>query len=272
MLNRTLCICALCVIGAAEVTYAQVGELTGSGPGNTFSITIRQGGDILLQDNDVPFPSDIKTPGLTHVTLDDSLGTWENDITLQIHSEGGAEEQFRVSHWYIDTTGNDSLFDPLVTDEIEVEISGIRFTNGANIIPYLLNQDDYYVSYFMDEYGRFYQTPGTNIYGTYHSDPWEKKDVQVPGNEYLDSTLNPYGFLASPGTEVSWTWKNIIPPGSTTLAIDNDGNSHANDFVYEMGLAVSYVVVPEPATLTLFMGLLPLMIWGGRRRRGVARP
>jgi hypothetical protein len=261
-------ICALIMAVAGTSVYAQVGELTGSGSNNTFSITIRQGNTVLLQDNAVPFPADIKTPGLTHIPLNDSLGNWSNEIDLQVHSEGGPEEDLRVTHWYLGTTGSDSLFDPSNSDTIDVEISGISFDNGAYVLPMVLDQDDYYVSYFMDEYGRYYQTPGTNTYGTYNSDPWQKIDVQVPGNEYRDADIDPHSFESLAGTEVSWAWKNIIPPGTTTLAVGNDGSTYENDFVYEMGLGVSFAVVPEPAALILCMGALPLLVWGRSRRGG----
>jgi len=159
-------VCAAVVVFSLFLSasaMAQIGEPAPAYTGDTFGITISQGGTILLQDGSVPFPTNIKSSP-SKVFLDDALNNWGNDIYLKIVSDGTADESFRVTHWYIGTEGSDSLFDPANCDPIDVEINGITFTNNAFVSPTLLDQDDYYVSYFMNEWGYFYQTPGTNNY------------------------------------------------------------------------------------------------------------
>ncbi len=256
----------------ASSAWASVGEPMGVGPGGTIRIVIEQGSQTLLDEN-VLFPTnldDIKLPGLTKILLTDALGTWDNDVYLEIMSSGGAVEDTRLTNWFFSASGGESLFDPANTDPISVSISNISVANTVNAQPFLGNQDDYSVVYMMTYWGYYYEFAEARPWNAYGNGEF---DVQVPGPEFLDGT-NPYSFSATGGTNVgdalSWTWQGIINPGAgTTVATGTEtGQPGPDGVVYQMGLGVSIggTWVPEPGTVLLLLSGLPVIIY--RRKQG----
>jgi|GEM_PF-1257071 len=265
-------------VGAiAQTSLAQVGEPMGAGPGNTFGIKITHGGTTVIDRSDVPFPSDIKLndgDGEDYVVLGSIPGT---SFILKTVSDGGPTESFRTTHWYIDSVspsdihvpGAVSLFDPNNSSPIEVTISNIKFLNTTTATPMLLNNAGYYVSYMRNEPGHFYNLPGS---GTFNQDGMGVIDVQVRGDSYMDGDLSQYTFASADGPVVSWTWSNIVNPGTGTTVTDENGSVKLSNeggtqlgFVHELGLGVAFTGVPEPATLSMF-ALVPLLLRRRSRR------
>jgi len=257
--------------------WADVGTPMGAGAGNTFGIKITQGATTIVDRADVPFPADIRTDDgspesyvvLGHV----NAGT---DYIIKAVSNGPLMQSWRNVAWYIDSIkpgdihrpGTTSLFAPSNLYPIDVEIYNVKFAYTSTATPLLGSWPQYYVSFMRNEPGHFYNSFGA---GTYNQNGWGQWDVQVRGNTYMDATTSQYSFTASPGGVVSWKWRNILAPGTTTTVVDTSGAYHLSDeggtqkgFVHELGLGMSATGVPEPATLVL-LALSPLVL---RRRRG----
>jgi len=273
--HRVFILAAAAALAASASALAGVGEPTGAGGGNTFSIKITQGGTVIADSPNTPFPANIKTNPLDPVQIGTTSGG--TPIVLKIQSDFGPVEDFRITHWYIstpislanvNTPSNFSLIDPNSLDPIKVEIGNIRFVATPGALPLVVNNNSFAVSYMIDSNGRYYATSGTNPYGAYGQG---KVDVQVPGEKYLDGAPNPYQFTSVSGAVTSWKWEGILPPGQTTDVVGNAGLIPGDKgfptpgHVFELGLGVAFIeAAPEPATLAfVFAGGLMIM----RRRR-----
>lgn len=260
---------------AVDLASAQVGE-----PIGTFHITVKQGGNIIA-DDDVSIGtggelSDLKatfqdlTPeSSTQIGVIGPAGS-TSPIILKVTSDGGALENFRVLHWYIDvpvsttdiyTPGPYSLLNPL-GGNVEVAITGLKFDNGALATPQFSDNDTYLVSFMRDFRGNFYESVLANGYDVHHHGIY---DIQVPGVRYLDGDATQYTFTGTAGTSCDWVWGNIINPGLTTNVYGNGTGETplVPGYVFELGASIAFTAVPEPATLAAMLpGLLLL-----RRRR-----
>ncbi len=265
----------LVVVGGTSVANAQVGNPTGS-----FDITVRQGGSIIAQDTvTIGVGGDLEDLQATFQDGDPEdftqigtvgSGASETPIILKVTSDG--DSSFRVLHWYIDvpasltdiySPGATSLFDPMGGD-IDVSITGLEFDGGTLASPLLVGNDTYLTSFMRDWQGHYYESTSTNPfnYSGYGVD-----DIQVPGMTYLDGDLSEYRFdVSSTGASSSWTWGNLVNPGLSTKVHNGYGSTTPLDpgYVFELGLSVAFVAVPEPATLTM---LIPGLILLARKRR-----
>jgi hypothetical protein len=266
----------LLAVGVTDVALAQVGEPQGS-----FMITVKQGGNIVVQDTvtigvgqDL---EDLKTIAQDGDAEDfTQIGTVGagSPVILKVTSDGGPDESFRVLHWYIDvpvslsdiySPGPTSLFSP-TGGNIDVTISSLEFDNGVLADPLLVGNDTYLTSFMRDYQGHFYESTLAN---PYNYSGYGVNDIQVPGQAYLDGDASLYTFASTAGTSSSWTWGNIENPGLGTTVHDgsNSGVSPLSPgYVFELGLSVAFVQVPEPATLSL-LAPLALMVVRRRRRR-----
>ncbi len=257
-------VAALAMAAFASTAHAQVGNPTGS-----FEITVTQGGNQIAKDTvtigpggDLSDLSPIFVDGTRESHTQIGTTTGGSPIILKVVSDGGALEDFRLTHWYIDvplTTnlidlpGPDSLFDPN-GGPIDVEISSFEFDNGAAVMPLVLNSPNFYTSFTRDISGHFYETTGSNSYNQFGNG---FIDIQVPGSLYLDGDTSAYNFdMLASGTSASWRWSNILNPGVATMVNDGSGNTVAPltpGYVFELGAAVAFVAIPEPATAGLLM-------------------
>ncbi len=274
-LNRVSILATVAALAVSASAFAGVGEPTGAGGGNTFSIKITQGGTTIVDSPNTPFPGNIKTDPLSAVQIGTTSGG--TPIILKIQSDFGPVEDFRITHWYISTPinlanvstpSNFSLIDPNNLNPIKVEIGNIKFTGTPGAAPLVVNNNSFSVSYMIDSNGRYYKTPGTNNFNDYGLG---KVAVQVPGEKYLDGAPNPYQFTSVSGAVNSWVWDGILPPGTTTDVVGNGGLLPGDKgfpvpgHVFELGLGVAFVeAAPEPATLA-FVVMGGLMI--ARRHR-----
>jgi len=272
--HRVALICVAIVATLSGAALAGVGEPTGAGPGGTFSIRITQGGTVIVDNPNAPFPVNIKTNPLDAVQIGTTVaGT---PIVLKVQSDFGAVEDFRITHWYISTPMSlaqvstpspNSLFDASNPNPITVEIGNVSFTGTPGAYPLVVNNNSFAVSYMIDSNGRYYQTPNTNPYNLFGQG---KVDVQVPGQWYVDGSASPYQFSSTEGAVTSWKYQNILPPGVSTQVVQNNGSLGGTGFpsaghVFELGLGVAFVQgAPEPATLVLLAGGGLLIL---RRRR-----
>jgi len=257
-------VAALALAAFGSTAHAQVGNPTGS-----FEITVTQDGNEIAKDTVTIGPggdlSDL-SPTFVDGTPESNtqIGTTASGapIILKVVSDGGALEGFRLTHWYIDvplTTdlidipGPDSLFDP-TGGPIDVEISSFEFDNGALVTPLVLNSPNFYTSFTRDISGNFYETAGSNSFNQFGNG---FIDIQVPGSLYLDGDTDAYNFeMLASGASASWRWSNILNPGLATMVNDGAGNTVAPvspGYVFELGTAVAFVAIPEPATAGLFM-------------------
>jgi len=265
----------LATVSATSVANAQVGEPTGS-----FEITVRQGGSIIAQDTvTIGVGGDLEDLKATFQDGDPedftqigTIGAGADPIILKVTSDGGPSESFRILHWYIDvpvsltdiySPGPTSLFDPTGGD-IDVTITGLGFDGGTLASPLLVGNDTYLTSYMRDWQGHFYESPSAN---PYNYSGYGVNDIQVPGSAYLDGDLSEYRFdVSGSGASSSWTWGNIVNPGLATNVHNGFGSVTPLDpgYVFELGLSVAFVAVPEPSTLAM---LVPGLILLARKRR-----
>ncbi|MFO0973841.1 MAG: PEP-CTERM sorting domain-containing protein [Phycisphaerae bacterium] len=275
-MNRTV-ITAICVLAAAGVASANVGEPFGAGPGNTFSIKVTQGNNVIFDSPNTPFPTDFKVnDGDPEDFVQVGTTPGGTPIIVKVVSDGGPSEAFRIMHVYVDVVSSligpippfsatDSLFASDPTQNIKVEIGNIGFINTTNATPLVVGNDSFAVSYMEAFGGGFYMLPNTNPFDLFGQ---RRVDVQVPGKYYLDGIADPYQFSSVPGSVVSWKYENLEAPSPLTPAefavsppslVAIPGGK-----VAELGLGIAFVGVPEPATLVLLSGgLLPLI----RRRK-----
>ncbi|MCK6456863.1 MAG: hypothetical protein L6Q92_10085 [Phycisphaerae bacterium] len=279
------------LLGTAATAMADVGEIMPAGPGNTFSIRITHGGNVIVDNPAVPFPTDFKlTDGDPEGFVQIGSTSGGYPIILKLVSDGAVNgvESNRTTHWYIDTPldvgaginspGPDSLFDPNApaTDRIAVEVGNIAFVNTLTATPNVDQRPmdpphSFFVSFMRDGGGRFYYLPNSNVYNEFGNG---FLDIQVPGEFYKDGNLMDYNFLATSGPVVSWKWEGIINPGTGTLVDDGAGNPIPSNtfgaplgYVYELGLGVAFSgeLIPEPTSISLAAGSL-LMVLRRRRR------
>ncbi len=280
MLKNLITFTAVACVGMLTVTSsasAGVGDPFGS-----FQILIEQGGVTIANDTVTVGPAGDLTdlrPAFVDGTPEDNtligtIGAGADPIILKLVSDGGPDEAFRLTHWYIDVPvsllnidapGPTSLFDP-AAGMIDVTITGLEFSNGAAALPMLLDLDTFYTSYMRDWQGHFYEQADAHAYNAYGNG---FIDIQVPGSTYLDANVAEYNFeMLASGTSASWRWANILPP-SLTDTVNNGFGASINPvqpgYVFELGMAVAFVQVPEPTTMAfLAMGLVPVIL---RRKR-----
>jgi hypothetical protein len=262
---------------AAVPVNAQVGEPS------AFSITVKQGNQVIAQKAVTVGPGgdlqDIKVADgdpEDFVQLITMAGSGQpSPIILKLVSEPLADTAvYRLLHFYIDVPlslaninlpGLVSLFNPLSSDQIEVSITNMVFSNGVVADPHLENTPLFYTSFMRDRQGHFYESPMAHPYNYNGSGIY---DIQVPATAYLDADPSQYTFAATSGVSSSWTWGHIPNPGLGTT-VHNGFNSGVTPvqpgYVFELGLAVAITAVPEPSTLSL----LVLGLWMIRR---TARP
>ena len=249
--------------GAAGTAQAQVGDPFGS-----FNIEVRQGGNLIAQDTVTIGPGgdleDLRPAFLDGDAEDHTqIGTvGGSPIILKVVSEASPNEAFRLTHWYIDVPlavnmidlpGPTSLFDPL-GGSIDVTVTGLEFANGAAVTPLVLASPTFYTSFMRDISGHFYESDGAHAYNQFGHTLY---DVQVGGDQYLDGDPSQYSFDAlAGGTSASWRWGNIVNPGLLTKVNDGFGNTvdpMSPGYVFELGMAVAFIVVPEPTTVGLLL-------------------
>jgi hypothetical protein len=273
------------------VVFGCVLLLTGSGaladaiglPSGTFAITVRQGGGIVAQDTvsigaggelvDLqPWWVDGDEEDFTQIG---TIGPSGSPIILKVTTTG--DESFRMLHWYIDvpaglgdihSAGPTSLFDPFGGD-IDVIISGLSFSNGAAVAPYICDNGSYMVSFMRDIEGHFYESLATLPYNSFGHGV---NDIEVPGEEYLDANHRPYFFsVLETGTSASWAWNNIVNPGPSTTVhngLAGGVTPLSPGYVFELGLSAAFIIIPEPGTLLLLLvGSATMLIRLTRRSR-----
>lgn len=269
---RTALFAGAAAVFSAAPAMAQVGEPTGS-----FHLKVTHGATTVVNTN-VIVPADLS---ITDGDPEDyvQVGTVGGDpIILKMVSEGGPD--FRIVHWYLDVpdslaniylSGGTSLFDPLNPASIDVEVTGLAFTGTTGVTPLIVNNSTYLAAFMRDTYGgtggRFYNLPQGTYFGPGVFSP--EPQVQVAGQYFLDGNTALYNFTTSSflSPTASWKWGALPNPGALGLTTVSSGNNNTpsdGGKVFELGLSVAFVGVPEPATLGL---LAPGMLFALRRTR-----
>jgi hypothetical protein len=281
MLKNLIKVVAVVCIGVLTVPSTANAGL--GDPFGSFNILIEQGGFTVANETVTIGPGgdliDLRpifvdgTP--EDHTLIGTIGVGGVDpIILKVVSDGGPDEAFRLTHWYIDvpvsllnihSPGPTSLFDP-AAGKIDVTITSMEFSNGAAGIPLVLDLDTFYTSYMRDYQGHFYEQADAHAYNAFGNGII---DIQVPGSKFLDGNTAEYDFeMLASGTSASWRWANMLPPSLTDTVNNGFGASITPTdpgYVFELGMAVAFVQVPEPTTIAFVaMGAVPLIL---RRKR-----
>jgi len=259
----SLLVAAIAVLGLAAAAQAQVGEPA------SFDITVKHGAQVIATKHvnvavDLP---DIKIddgdPESFVQLITQTASGLPTPIILKVVSEPLQNQAlYRLLHFYIDVPlsmldinhpGPVSLFDPNSLNKIDVSVANMTFDNGVNAQPRLENTPFFYTSFMRDYQGHFYQTPLAHPYN------WAGHgiiDIQVPATAYLDGDASQYTFASTSGVASSWTWGNIVNPGQTTkvhTGFQSGVTPVQKGYVFELGLAVAFVAVPEPATASLLI-------------------
>lgn len=270
---------AIAMLSAAVWPCAAQGQV---GEPASFDISVRQGGSVIAQGSITIGPGgdleDIKTTwqdgdpeDFTPLQVMTGSGN-PSPVILKLVSEPTANQDvYRLLHFYlnvpislqnINLPGPDSLFGP--NGLIDVTISNMTISNGVSVEPRVENEGLFYTSFMRDYQGHFYESVGAHPYNYNGGSIY---DIQVPGTKYHDGDMSQYVFNSTPGFSSSWTWGNIVPPGLTTN-VHNGASSVAPSqpgYVFELGLSVALVVIPEPTSLSLLaIGFIAVL---GRRRR-----
>jgi MYXO-CTERM domain-containing protein len=248
-----------------------VGEPTG------FRVTVRHGGVIIAEKYvTVGAGGDLQDIKISDGDPEDfvQIGTLggTNPMILKLVTED--DPTFRLLHMYIDAPvslanihapGPLSLFDPSNGSPIDVSITEMTFSGGAAVIPQLVNNNSFFTCFTRDRAGHFYEMPQANLFDSYGHGVI---DIQVPGEAFLDGNAAQYAFSATPGSVSSWSWSRIPNPGpGTTIhnGLASGQPSTGGGYVFELGLAVAFTVVPEPGTAVL--ALAAAVLAAPRRRR-----
>jgi hypothetical protein len=279
MFNRRLSLAALAgavCLQSASMAKAQVGEPTGS-----FGIRITHGGTTIVDYPAVPLPADFK---LSDGDPEDfiqigTIGPNAAPIILKVVSDD--DPGFRIVHFYVDVPGNladihhsdgDSLFAPSDSGLIDVSITGLSFAGTTQVTPMLANNSTYLAAYMRDTYmgtgGRFYDLPEVTYVPPGVIGP--EAQGQVAGEKFYDGDLSQYVFTGSfEQPTASFTWGAIPNPGAVSSQVINaDGSLSPGDGkVFELGLSVAFVGVPEPGTIGLVASGLWTILTYNRRRR-----
>jgi len=228
------------------------------------AVTIGPGGDI--EDTKV---NDGDPEGFTQIGALGPGGS--SPIIMKVVT--GDDPMFRLLHIFIDTpvsllninvAGPFSLFSPANSAPIQVAITNATFSGTTSVTPLLVGNNTFYTAFMRDQLGRFYELPQANAFNSHGGGIY---DIQVPGAKFLDGSPIPYAFASVPGPAGAWAWGMIPNPGPGTTIHDgtNGGQPSAGaGYVFELGLGVALTGVPEPATLTMLLGGLMLVL---RRRR-----
>jgi hypothetical protein len=268
-----------CAFAAStSIARGQVGDPTGA-----FQIRVSQGANVIAQDvvtiglggelSDLKATFQDGTP--ESFTQIGSVGT--SPIILKVVDDG--DPNFRILHWYVDVptslanifaSNGDSLVNPASPDPIDVTITGLTFAGTTDVTPLIVNNSTYLTAYMRDVFlgngGRFYNLPDGTFYAPGILSP--QAQVQVAGNKFFDPNAVQYAFAGSANQPfATWTWDNLTNPGAVgAAAVNADGSLAAGDGrVFELGLSMAFVGVPEPGSLSLLVpGILMLM----RRKRG----
>ena len=270
-------IVAIIVCGIMQLSSGfaagQVGEPTG------FDITLTQGSTVVAQHSVTCGPGG----DLTQLKGNDSVPGGFTQIGTLTGPQGNApiilkvvtsnDPMFRLLHIFVDVpislqnihaAGPYSLFNPASPDSIEVSLSNMTFASTTWALPMLVANNSFFTTFMRDQGGQFYELPQANAFNSYGNGVL---DIQVPGERFMDSTAGLYSFSSTPGALASGTWTAIPNPGPNTTihnGIAGGQPSMGAGYVFEIGLTMAIVGIPEPATAFLLLGGLALLI---RRRR-----
>jgi hypothetical protein len=266
---------ALLSIGIAGLiagpVLGQVGEPTG------FTVTVKQGSTTIAQQALTVGPAgDIND---TKVNDGDpegfaQIGTLsgpQGPAPIIIKVVTGDDPMFRLLSVFINapisladihSPGPYSLFNPALADPIEVSLTNMTFAGTTSATPLLVSNSSFLTAFMRSMAGMFYELPQANPFNTFG---WGVNDIQVPGVRFLDPTISPYSFTAVTGAPAEGTWSNIPNPGLTTTVHDGvSGGLPSDGSVFELGLSMALVGVPEPSTVLMLLGGLVIL---ARRRR-----
>jgi len=250
---------------------AGVGEPTG-----TFALKVQHGATTIV-DTIVAVPADIKLSDNTPEGFVQVGSVGSSPIILKMVSDD--DPDFRIVHFFLNVpvstediyaASSDSLLDPSNSATINVSISDLEFTDTTEVTPLLVNNNTFLTAFMRDNHlgsgGRFYSLPNSNFYGPGMLGPFAQ--AQVPGSFFFDGDASMYGFTGSfAQPRATWSWLALPNPGPLGVpAINIDGTISPGDgMVFELGLSVAFVGVPEPGTLAFLLpGMLAML---ARRRR-----
>ncbi len=252
----------------AGLAVAQVGEPTG------LTVTVRQGANVIAHDTVTIGPggdlTDIKvndgTPeDLTQIGV---LNGPAGPAPLIMKVVTGDDPFFRLLSVFINAplslaephvAGPYPMFNPLDPAPISVEISNATFAGTTFATPFLVGNNSFFTGFMRDAMGHFFELPQANAFNSYGHGIL---DIQVPGERFLDGNVALYNWSGVSGPAAAWIWGGIPNPGPASTVhngLQSGVPSAGGGHVFELGLTVALVGVPEPATLALLAAGLCLV-------------
>jgi len=243
-----------------NLAAAQVGEPT------SLTITIRHGANVVAHDTvsigpggDLP---DIKVNDGTPESLT-QIGTLvgpggSSPLIMKVVT--GDDPFFRLLSVFINAplslaephvAGPNPMFNPLDPSPISVEITNATFAGTTFVTPFLVGNNSFFTAFMRDAMGHFFELPQANAYNSYGHGVL---DIQVPGERFLDGNGALYNWSGISGPAAAWIWGGIPNPGPGSTVhngFQSGFPSAGGGHVFELGLTLALVGVPEPATLAL---------------------
>jgi hypothetical protein len=145
----------------------------------------------------------------------------------------------------------------------------MSFTDTTSVIPVVPNLD-YFMTAFMRDTntstgGRFYIMPDSTYIGPGVFSP--EPQMQVGGNFFNDANTSEYQYtmMSYEDPTASWKWGNIPSPTGYDVVGYDGSISPSDGRVFELGLSIGFVGVPEPGTLGLLIPGMAIILWPPKR-------
>jgi len=228
-------------------------------------IAVYQGGTELFNESVSIAPVDPLHGGFRYKIVDDydafPFGTVAS-VWLSVEMPDPDEEQSTI-HFYLrganpsnpDLPGSNPLFTLDDTDKITATISNLQFEDGGN--PTSVSVCHYDSDVMAGAYMMNFDTTNSYYYDLPEAEEFmvgSQHTQQVPHSAFVDGDVDNFVFVPDSGTSLDIGWylmpsPTLDPNGDFPFTYTHDVAGASPGKVFEMGLAASVSIIPEPATV-----------------------